>query len=176
MDWTELATWIGAVGSIALVVTLVVILLQFRQNTRAIEHTLAISLMGDLTSESFASRRHHLHHALAQHKGGAWEGFDDSQDDFECRAFAYKYELIGLLVSRGTLDYPLVRDILQWSIIADWRDFSVLDEHLRTRFGASVSEWRHFGQLAERIHIDMMKREPAASSEDSGSPPGHPRS
>ncbi len=168
MDVTELATWIGIGGSAALVITLIVFVLQLRQNTRALEQSLAISLMGDLTSESFAKRRHHLHETVKKLGGQSWLGYDDTEDDFECRSFAYKYELIGLLVERSTLDYRLVRDILQWSVVADWRDFKPVDEHLKARFGARVSEWRHFSQLADRIRTDLSSRETQEQGEGTG--------
>jgi hypothetical protein len=162
---TDLAAWIGIGGSIALVVTLIVFVLQLRQNTRAIEQNLAISLMGDLTSESFAKRRHHLHETVGKFKETTCEGFDDSPDDFECRSFAYKYELVGLLVERGTLDYDLVKNILQWSVVADWREFSPIDTRLRKRFRSDVSEWRHFKALAVRIKSDpALPRAPSSAS------------
>ena len=163
VDFSDLATWLTAGGSVALVITLVVLIYQMRQNTRAVEQELAMALMGDLTSPSFADRRHHLHHTVARFRGkaptDAWEGFDDTKDDFEVRSFAYKYELIGLLVKRKTLEYAFVRDVLQWSVVADWRDFAPLDAHLKARFGAQISEWHHFAELAARIRNDLKARE-----------------
>ena len=155
----DLATWIGIGASIALIITLLVFLFQLRLSRRASEQAMAISMMTDLTHESFAKRRKHLRETVDRFHPESWKGFDDSIDDFECRSFAYKYELIGLLVERGTLDYSLVRDFLQFSIVADWKVFKPLDTHLCERFGSRISEWHHFEKLADRIGRDLGHRE-----------------
>lgn len=163
VDLSDIATWLTAGGSVALVITLVVLVYQMRQNTRAVEQELAMALMGDLTSPSFAERRHHLHHTVALFRDKAptdkWEGYDDTKDDFEIRSFAYKYELIGLLVERKTLEFAFVRDVLQWSVVADWRDFAPVDAHLKVRFGAQTSEWHHFAELADDIRTYLQSHE-----------------
>ncbi len=161
-DW---AAWATVASAIALVVTLVVFILQLRVNTKAIQQNLAVSLLSHLTSDVFARRRKHLHD-VAEKCAISWEGYDDSLDDFECRSFAYTYELIGQMVERGVIPYDLARDILQYSVVADWRTFEPINDHLKQRFHSHISEWDRFRRLAERTRSDLNRNPDTSPNRD----------
>ena len=112
-------------------------------------------MMEQLTSADFAERRWKMHGAVKAAVGSGWQGFDDSLGDFESRSFAYQYELIGQMVLSGTLDYTLVRDFVQYTVVTDWNAFEPLDAHLRERYPGRPSPWARFRQLAERITTDL---------------------
>jgi len=116
---------------------------------------LAFSMMEQLTSGDFAARRWKMHGFVQAASASGWKGFDDSLEDFESRAFAYQYELIGQMVTSATLDYELVRDFVQYSIVADWNAFEPLDAHLMERFPGRPSPWARFRQLALRITTEL---------------------
>lgn len=112
-------------------------------------------MMEQLTSREFADRRFRLRKVVTEAQAAGWAGFDDGQDDLECRAFAYQYELIGQMVESGTLDYVLVRDFLQYSVVADWIAFDPLDARLLARYPGHFSPWERFRGLAERITTEL---------------------
>ena len=112
-------------------------------------------MMEQLTSADFATRRWKMHGSVAAAVASDWKGFDNGLEDFESRTFAYQYELIGQMVLAGTLDYPLVRDFLQCSIVADWNAFQPLDAHLVERYPGRPSPWGRFRQLAQRISTEL---------------------
>jgi hypothetical protein len=112
-------------------------------------------MMEALTSADFAARRWKMHRSVEAAAANGWTGFDNCLEDFESRSFAYQYELIGQMVSSGTLDYVLVRNFLQYSIVADWNAFEPLDAHLGERYPGRPSPWRRFRHLAQRITTEL---------------------
>jgi len=112
-------------------------------------------MMEQLTSADFAARRWKMHGSVATAAASGWKGFDNTLEDFESRAFAYQYELIGQMVSSGTLDYKLVRDFVQYSVVADWNAFQPLDAHLVERYPGRPSPWTRFRKLALRITTEL---------------------
>jgi hypothetical protein len=159
MNLTDYAEWATIGGTFAVAVTVAVLLIELHSATKADRQTVAISLLKMTSQKSFAVRRFKLHDSLRNPKALDWDTFDDSKEDFECRAVAFFYELIGQLVDKKILDYELVRDFLQFSVVADWRAFGPLHLHLLKRFHSKESEWRHFGWLASRIARDLADHE-----------------
>jgi hypothetical protein len=107
----EIATWIGLAASLALVVSVILLAYNVRASRIDARRNLAFSMMEQLTSGGFAERRWKMHHSIQGAVASGWKGFDDCLEDFESRAFAYQYELIGQMVVAGTLDYKMVRDL-----------------------------------------------------------------
>jgi hypothetical protein len=116
---------------------------------------LAFSMMEQLTSSGFAERRYKLHRSIETACAADWKDFDDCLQDFESRSFAYQYELIGQMVAAGTLDYRLVRNFLQYTVVADWNAFQPLDARLQERYPGRPSPWTRFRDLADRITTDL---------------------
>ncbi len=163
--------WVGIAASSALVVSVCLLAYNVRASRVDARRNLAFSMMEQLTSADFAARRWKMHGAVAAAAASGWKEFDNSLEDFESRAFAYQYELIGQMVVSGTLDYKLVRDFVQFSVVADWNAFEPLDAHLIERFPGRPSPWTRFRQLALRITTELngpelRGRPPAKATED----------
>ncbi|MCI4356967.1 MAG: hypothetical protein L3K18_07500 [Thermoplasmata archaeon] len=174
MDLATVTTWVGIAASSALVVSVCLLAYNLRASRRDARRNLAFSMMEQLTSSGFAARRWNMHRAVAAGAAGGWTEFDESLPDFESRSFAYQYELIGQMVQAGTLDYPLVRDFLQYSIVADWNAFEPLDAHLHERYPGRPSPWTRFqglaGQITTELHGPVLRgRGPPAGTKP---PPG----
>ena len=155
MSLSDVATWVAIAADCALVVSVSLFAYNLRLSRKDARRNLAFSMMEQLTSAGFAERRWKMHQAVGGAKGMGWKGFDDTLEDFECRSFAYQYELIGQMVAAGNLDYKLVRDFLQYSVVADWNAFQPLDAHLTERYPGRPSPWSRFRGLAERITTDL---------------------
>ncbi len=150
-----MATWVGIAASSALVVSVCLLAYNVRASRVDARRNLAFSMMEQLTSADFAARRWKMHGSVAAAAASGWKEFDNSLEDFESRAFAYQYELIGQMVVSGTLDYRLVRDFVQFSVVADWNAFEPLDAHLIERYPGRPSPWARFRQLAYRITTEL---------------------
>lgn len=155
MNLSEVQTWVGIAASTALVVSVCLLAYNLRESRRDARRTLAFSLLETLTSKEFADRRWRMRDSVQRAVAARWVGFDDSLEDFESRAFAYQYELIGQMVRARTLDYRQIRDFLKFSIIADWNAFDPLDAHLLERYPDHESPWSNFRALASEITRDL---------------------
>ncbi|HYK93599.1 MAG TPA: hypothetical protein VEY07_06115 [Thermoplasmata archaeon] len=155
MDLASIAQWVGIASSSALVVSVCLLAYNLMVSRKDARRNLAFSMMEQLTSSEFAARRFRMRQAITAALASNWSGFDDGLEDLECRAFAYQYELIGQMVAAGTLDYRLVRDFLQYSVVADWIAFDPLDARLVSRYPGHASPWERFHDLAERITTEL---------------------
>jgi hypothetical protein len=155
VDIAALTTWVGIAASSALVVSVCLLAYNLRASRRDARRTLAFSMMEQVTSSDFAERRWNMRRNVAAAAASGWTEFDDSLADFESRAFAYQYELIGQMVRAGTLDYRLVRDFLQFSIVADWNAFEPLDAHLRERYPGRPTPCARFREVAGQITSEL---------------------
>lgn len=155
MALSDIATWVGLAASSALVISVILLAYNVRASRLDARRNLAFSMMEQLTSEGFATRRWKMHRSVATAAASEWKGFDDSLEDFESRTFAYQYELIGQMVRAGTLDYGLVRDFVQYTIVADWNAFEPLDSRLMSRYPGRPSPWARFRLLAQRITTEL---------------------
>jgi hypothetical protein len=152
---SDVQAWVGIAASVALVVSVILLAYNVRASRMDARRNLAFSMMEQLTSADFAARRWKMHQFVAVAAASDWNAFDNTLEDFESRSFAYQYELIGQMVDSGTLDYPLVRDFVQYTVVADWNAFQPLDAHLGTRYPGRPSPWTRFRQLAQRITADL---------------------
>ncbi len=62
-----------------------------------------------------------------------WEGFDDTRDDFELRAFGSYYEFIAYFAKEGVVELRTLQDVLGHRILLDWDAFYPAVEYYRTR-------------------------------------------
>ena len=158
MDWTNVASWAGVASSFALVVSVLLLAYNMMLSRRDVRRNLALAMLERLAGPDIGARRWKMSHAIADAAARGWVGFDDSLEDFECRSFVYLYELIGQMVDRKILDYPSVREFLQFSIVTDWNSFAPLEARLVGRFnpgGVRRSPWDRFHALALRITTDL---------------------
>jgi len=152
---SDVQTWVSIAASTALVISVCLLAFNVRASRIDARRNLAFSMMEQVTSSNFAERRWKMHRSVETAVTSTWKGFDESLDDFESRAFAYQYELIGQMVASGTLDYQLIRDFLQFSVVSDWNAFEPLDTHLRERYPGRPSPWTRFRGLAQRVTSDL---------------------
>ncbi|HXQ94517.1 MAG TPA: hypothetical protein VN864_05040 [Thermoplasmata archaeon] len=155
MSLSDVQTWVSIAASTALVISVCLLAFNVRASRIDARRNLAFSMMEQVTSSNFAERRWKMHRSVETAVTSTWKGFDESLDDFESRAFAYQYELIGQMVASGTLDYQLIRDFLQFSVVSDWNAFEPLDTHLRERYPGRPSPWTRFRGLAQRVTSDL---------------------
>ena len=152
---SDVATWVGIAASSALVVSVCLLAYNVRASRIDARRNLAFSMMEQLTPADFAARRWKMHGSVTAGPASDWKGFDNTLEDFESRSFAYQYELIGQMVVAGTLDYELVRDFLQYTVVADWNAFEPLDAHLQERYPGRPTPWGRFRLLAQRITTEL---------------------
>ena len=155
MDLTEIASLVAIAADCALVVSVCLLAYNLSASRKDARRNLAFSMMEQLTSAGFAGRRWNMRRSIAAASTNGWARFDDSLEDLESRSFAYQYDLIGQMVSAGTLDYELVRDFLQYTVANDWNAFQPLSAHLSSRYPGHPSPWRRFRELAARITTEL---------------------
>ena len=93
--------------------------------------------------------------------------FDDSVEDFEVRSFAYMYELYGLLVREGMVEFHLIAEMLQNLAVLDWNEFEPVSNRYRERLGSRPAWWKNFEWLARETENYMSKRKEKTRSTQS---------
>jgi len=171
VDLSQLTVDLSAISSIAIIAGAGFVIIQLRQNAGILNASLrqekkeaAYSMLERLTDESYPRRRANFYRVIEKYKRGELKDFDDGQDDFEVRNFAYIYELYGQLVKEGMIDFHTVAEMLQYLAVLDWKEFEPLANYYRQRWGLKVGWWKNFAWLAKETEKYMSKREETASS------------
>ncbi|HEV2317046.1 MAG TPA: hypothetical protein VGV89_05680 [Thermoplasmata archaeon] len=169
VDLGQVALVVNLGASVAVVVTVILVVLQLRQNSRLLEQAsqeyranVAFGILEKLTDESFPRRRKAMHDAarLLSERGPA--DFDDTSADLEARNFAFIYQIIGTLVRAGVIEEELVLRALGRLVVADWEHFQPISDRTRERYGFRISSWEDFRWLADRAKGYVAAREAAA--------------
>jgi hypothetical protein len=170
VDFTELTNFLAAISSVAVIAGAGFVVLQLRQNAVILKATLrqersnsAFSMLEKITHESFAKRRARMYEIEKRAQASNWVDFDNSEDDFEARNFAYLYELYGVLVQEEILEFRLTAETLKYLVVTDWEIFRPHSEHLMKLFGLKVSPWGNFEWLARKVNEYMQEKEKATS-------------
>src|ERR1700733_6349933 len=171
VDFSQLAVGLSAISSIAVIAGAGFVVIQLRQNAGILNASLrqekkeaAYSMLERLTDESFPRRRANFYKVIEKYKKGELKDFDDGQEDFEVRNFAYLYELYGQLVREGMIDFHTVAEMLQYLAVLDWKEFEPLSNSYRERWGLKIGWWKNFAWLARETEKYMSKREETAGS------------
>jgi hypothetical protein len=171
VDLSQLSVSLSAISSIAVIAGAGFVVIQLRQNAGILNASLrqekkeaAYSMLERLTDESFAGRRANFYKVIEKYKKGELKDFDDSQEDFEVRNFAYLYELHGQLVRDGMIDFHTVAEMLQYLAVLDWKEFEPLSKYYSERWGLKVGWWKNFAWLAKETEKYMARREEAGAS------------
>jgi hypothetical protein len=166
VDFSQIVEGLSAISSVAVIAGAGFVIVQLRLNSALLKATLrqekkdaAFRMLQRLTEESFARRRANFYRAIRKRKTGDWADFDDSEDDFEVRDFAYLYELFGQMVKHGVIEYAMVAEMLQYMVVDDWKEFQPVSEHFMKRHGLKVGPWREFERLAERSERYMSEKD-----------------
>ncbi len=169
VDFSELTNFLAAISSVAVIAGAGFVVLQLRQNAGILRATLrqersnsAFSMLEKITHESFAKRRARMYEIERKAQASNWEGFDNSEDDFEARNFAYIYELYGVLVREEILEFRLTAETLKYLVVNDWATFKPHSEHIMKTYGLKVNPWEDFEWLAAKVSEHMQEKEKAA--------------
>jgi hypothetical protein len=145
---------LSAISSIAVILGVVFIVIQLRQNNKLIElnakltdatfqqtkSNVSFELLEKLTEESFARRRSFMWQTVKKYQASNWEGFDDSLDDFEIRNFAFRYELYGQLAKEGIVDLETLAKTFEYLVVLDWEAFEPVLKHIMKRYNLKQNE------------------------------------
>jgi len=169
LNLSSLIQVLSAISSIAVILGVVFIVVQLRQNTklidlntkltdatfREVKSNISFELLEKLTDESFAKRRSFMWHTVKKYQASNWEGFDDSADDFEVRNFAFMYDLFGQLAKDGLIDLETLAKTFKYLVALDWQAFEPVSKHIMKRYNLEQNEiFSNFQWLAnetERI-------------------------
>ncbi len=169
LNLSSLIQVLSAISSIAVILGVVFIVVQLRQNTKLIDlntkltdatfqevkSNISFELLEKLTDESFARRRSFMWHTVKKYQASNWEGFDDSADDFEVRNFAFMYDLFGQLAKDGLIDLETLAKTFKYLVALDWQAFEPASKHIQKRYNLERNEiFSNFQWLAnetERI-------------------------
>lgn len=169
IGFPDLVTALSAISSIAVIAGAGFIVLQLRQNARLIQASLkqqkadaAFSMLEKITHESFAKRRHNMYEVVKRYQAKNWEGFLNSPDDFEVRNFAYLYELYGLLVKEGLIEFRLMAETLKYIVVFDWKAYEPACTYLVGKYGLKSNPWGSFEWLAKETEKYLAEKEAAA--------------
>ncbi len=116
-------------------------------------------MLEKITHESFARRRFNMYEVVRRYQAANWEGFLDSADDFEVRNFAYLYELYGLIVREGIIDFRLVAETLKYIVVYDWKVFEPVSRFLIGKYGMKLNPWGSFEWLAKETQKYLSEKE-----------------
>lgn len=154
LDLSGLIQVLSAISSIAVILGVVFIIVQLRQNAKLIDlnaklteatfrdvkSNISFEILEELSDESFARRRSFMWHTVKKYQASNWEGFDDSSDDFEIRNFAYMYDLYGQLTKEGLLDLEIMAKTFKYLVALDWEAFEPVSNHIMKRYNLTQNE------------------------------------
>ncbi len=130
----EVLEILSAASTIAIVLGVPFIYLQMRQNARLVEAAklqteliasqnrsqVMLHLAEHLTDREFVLQRKVVRDIVAKRAASGWDGFVDSSDGFEVRAFAIQYESAALMVRLGLIEERLLLETLGPLVFVDW--------------------------------------------------------
>jgi hypothetical protein len=154
LDLSGLIQVLSAVSSVAVILGVVFIVVQLRQNAKLIDlnakltdatfqqvkANISFEILEKLTEESFARRRSFMWQTVKKYQASNWEGFDDSLDDFEIRNFAFMYDLFGQLAKEGLVDLETLAKTFKYLVALDWEAFEPVSKHIMKRYNLKQNE------------------------------------
>ncbi|HMK94912.1 MAG TPA: hypothetical protein VK536_05870 [Candidatus Limnocylindrales bacterium] len=173
LDFSGLSQVLTAISSISVILGVVFVVIQLRQNNKLIElnakqneatlrelkSNISFELLEKLTDESYARRRSFMWQTVKKYQAVNWEGFDDSADDFEVRNFAYMYDLFGQLAKEGLVDLATLARTFKYMVALDWQAFEPASKHINERYGLEQNEiFSNFEWLAIETEKILKKR------------------
>ena len=149
VELADIVLVLNAISAIAVLLGLVFVVFQLRQNARLIKasneqvqasilqnkSSVATSVVERFTDDSFTVRRKTVRDIIRKYGVSNWEGYSDSAEDFEVRAFGSYYEFTAYLAREGIIDMQLVQRVLGHRITFDWDVFAPVAEYLRKTQG-----------------------------------------
>ncbi len=152
-DFSSLIPILNAFSSVAVIVGVVFVVIQLRQNNRLItasnlqaeanvlqtKSSIALSIVAQFTSDSFTRRRKLIREIISKYRKSKWEAFLDSEEDFEVRAFGRFYEFAAHLARRNLVDLETVQGGLGYTLTFDWQAFAPQQNTTGKRWRSNTS-------------------------------------
>ncbi|MGO8806609.1 MAG: hypothetical protein ACLQO7_08425 [Candidatus Bathyarchaeia archaeon] len=173
LNLSGLVQVLSAISSIAVILGVVFIVVQLRQNAKLIDlnakltdasfqevkSNISFEILEKLTDESFARRRSFMWQTVKRYQASNWEDFDDSADDFEIRNFAFMYDLFGQLAKEDLIDIETLAKTFKFLVALDWQAFEPAATHIMKRYNLKQNEmFSNFQWLANETEKIQKKR------------------
>jgi len=147
LDFSGVVQALNAISTIAVIAGVVFVIFQLRQNKRLIEVSnkqveanllqaksdVALGIVERFTDDSFTTKRKTMRDIIKKYNANQWDGFEESDDDFELRAFGSFYEFVAYFAKQGIVELRTLQDVLGHRIVLDWDAFSPAAEHYRNK-------------------------------------------
>jgi hypothetical protein len=145
VDLSGVVQGLNAVSSIAVIAGVGFVVFQLRQNKKLIEVSnkqveanllqaksdIALGIVERFTDDSFTTKRKTMRDIIKKYGATKWEGFDESTDDFELRAFGSYYDFVAYFAKQGIVELRTLQEVLGHRIVFDWDAFSPAADHYR---------------------------------------------
>jgi len=136
VDLSGLVPGLNAVSSIAVIAGVGFVVFQLRQNRKLIEVSnkqveanllqaksdIALGIVGIVerfTDDSFTTKRKTMRDIIKKYSANKWEGFEESSDDFDLRAFGSYYDFVAYFAKQGIVELRTLEDVLGHRIVLD---------------------------------------------------------
>ncbi|MCI4352622.1 MAG: hypothetical protein L3K14_04460 [Thermoplasmata archaeon] len=161
IDVTTLIQLLSAASTIAVILGVPFIVLQLKQNARILQVSnrqvevmihqaraqVFLSIAERLSDREYVLRRKLVRDLVARYASKEWQGFLDSTDAFEIRAFAATYEASATMARIGRIDEGNLQQALGYWVVSDWRAIEPAVRQLERSWG--VPAYPNFRWLAE---------------------------
>jgi hypothetical protein len=72
------------------------------------------------TDESISLKRKRVREIVRKYEANNWEGFHDSDDEYDVRGFIIHYESAGYLARSKIVDVKTIQKTMGFGVIYDW--------------------------------------------------------
>ncbi|MDA4111665.1 MAG: DUF4760 domain-containing protein [Thaumarchaeota archaeon] len=173
-DLSTLIQYLNAVSAIAVITGVTFVVFQLRQNAKLIEASnkqietanrqaeasiqqnrqqVILSLVDRFTDESLTLRRKRVREIVKKYAANNWEGFHDSDDDYDVRAFIAHYESTGYLARVKIVDVKTIQEAMGSGVIYDWGGLEPAVKHYREIWKIKIFE--NFEWLKDSVVMEM---------------------
>lgn len=177
LDLSGAVEILNVISSVAVIAGVTFVVYQLRQNNKLIEvsnrqveanllqvrSNTALSLVERFTDDSFTLRRKTVRDIIKKYSANNWEGFMETSEDFEVRAFCSFYEFAAVLARKGLVDIQTLVDALGYRAVFDWDAVRPAAVEFYRAFWKREYVFRNFQWLAEetRKYLEGKEREMA---------------
>ena len=95
---------------------------QVEANLLQAKSDIALGIVGIVerfTDDSFTTKRKTMRDIIKKYSANKWEGFEESSDDFDLRAFGSYYDFVAYFAKRGIVELRTLEDVLGHRIVLD---------------------------------------------------------
>ncbi|MCI4319839.1 MAG: hypothetical protein L3K23_06895 [Thermoplasmata archaeon] len=172
VDLTTFVQVLGAASTVSVILGVPFILLQMRQNARLVATSnrqvevmiaqtrsqVFLNIAERLSTREYVLQRKIVRDIVAKYTAVRWEGFLDSSDAFEIRAFAATYEASATMAKIGLIDEPTLQQALGYWLVSDWNAILPAVHQFESSWG--VPAYPNFRWLAEGTERYMREHPP----------------